>query len=163
MVEEHKTDNAGAHPDPAIPGADEGRARLRLVGGIVVGLVLVGGVMALLLAQIRGAPPSVQLVGGTRIELDTVPPEPARGPATLRVAIRDLNDGPRRGAQVWFNVGMDAMPQMGGAKNLQARETEPGIYTATFSFPMAGTWDIRVRAEIPGETSQEPHFVIAIR
>lgn len=120
--------------------------------------------MAFLLSQVPGAPPGVQVVDGTRMELGTVPEKPRAGPAaTLRVVIRDLNGRPRRGGQVWFNVGMDAMPSMGGAKNLQARESEPGVYAADVSFPMAGTWDIRVRAEIPGETPQDRHFVIAVR
>ncbi len=163
MAQEEESERIEAQAEPRLPGEGQGRARLRLVGGILAGLVLVGGGMAFLLSQVPGVPPSVQVVGGTRIELDTVPPEPARGPATLRLAIRDLNGRPRRGGKVWLNVGMDAMPSMGGAKNLEARETEPGIYTVAVAFQMAGTWDVRVRAEIPGETSQERHFIIAVR
>ncbi len=150
-------------PEPEGREEDPARSRLRLVAWIIAAHFVVGGGIAFLLSQVPGPPPRTQVVGGTSIEMDTVPPEPTAGPATLRVVIRDLNGRPRRGGQVRFNFGMDGMPSMGGAKNLQARETEPGVYAADVSFPMAGTWDIRVRADIPGETSQERHFIIAVR
>src|SRR3989304_9287552 len=156
-------DSTGAQVGPETARGDGARARLRLVGWAVAVLVIVGGGIAFLLAQVPGPPPRVQVAEGTQIELDTVPWQPAPGPVTMRLAIRDLNGRPRTGGKVWFNIGMGAMPSMGGAKNVEAPETGPGLHTAAFAFPMAGTWDIRVRAEIPGEASQERHFVIAVR
>lgn len=144
-------------------GGEAARVRLRVVAWVVAVMVFLGAVIAFLLAQVPGAPPRTQVVDGTRMDFDTVPPEPTAGPTTLRVAIHDLEGRPRRGARVWFSVGMDAMPSMGGAKDLQARETEPGVYAAAFSFPMAGIWGVRVRAEVPGEAPQERHFVLAAR
>ena len=159
----HDVDPEGAPSGADAPRDDPARARLRLGVWIVGVLLVVGGGIAFLLAQVPGAPPRVQVVGGTSLELRTVPPELTAGPATLRLAVRGLDGRPIRGAKVSFNVGMDAMPSMGAAKDLEARETENGLYTVPFVFPMVGTWDVCVRAEIPGETSQERHFVIAVR
>jgi len=163
MPHSEDPDESDAHTSPAGPVDGKGGARLRLVIGIVVGLALLGGGIGFLLMLVPAAPPRVQVVDGTRMELETVPAEPTAGPATLRMAIRDLTGRPLRGGQVWLNVGMDGMPSMGGAQYLQAGETEPGIYTATLVFPMAGVWDVRVRAEVRGDTPRERHFVIAVR
>ena len=83
------------------------------------------------------------------------------GENVLRVKIRDAKGNPVPDATVSLLAVMN-MPGMAPAK-ANAKHTKDGIYEAPVNFAMAGTWDITVSVQRPGQKAAQENFTITAK
>lgn len=69
----------------------------------------------------------------------------------LQAVVRDETGAPVKDAKVDMTVTMVAMDH--GEFKHEAKEAKPGAYKATAKFLMAGTWNVKVKAQKGSETA----------
>jgi len=88
-----------------------------------------------------------------------VSPQPPRvGPLTITLKLADASGKPATGVHVQLEANM-SHPGMRPVIAF-ARETEPGEYSSTFEFSMAGDWFVMVYMKLPDGRLVERQFEI---
>ena len=88
-----------------------------------------------------------------------VSPQPPRvGPLTITLKLADASGKPATGVHVQLEANM-SHPGMRPVIAF-ARETEPGEYSSTFEFSMAGDWFVMVHMKLPDGRLVERQFEI---
>ncbi len=82
-----------------------------------------------------------------QVELALKPPKPVVGTADVSLQLADAGGAAVRGADVRLEGNMNHAGMKPSFSELQ--ETQPGTYTGTLEFTMAGDWFILVSATTP--------------
>lgn len=104
---------------------------------------------ALVVPLVAGCPGprNTEDAGDTAVELLIEPHPPRVGPATAVVVLRDRQYQPVTGAAVKLEGNMNHA----GMEPVfaEAKESEPGRYTAAMKFTMGGDWFVLIDASLP--------------
>ena len=111
--------------------------------------------------QTAAAQTTEKKVGDLVLSLETQPSKSQVGENVLRVRIRDAKGNPVPDATVSLLAVMN-MPGMAPAK-ANPKHTKDGIYEAPVNFAMAGTWDITVSVQRPGQKAAQENFTITAK
>ena len=111
--------------------------------------------------QTAAAQTTEKKVGDLVLSLETQPSKSQVGENVLRVRIRDAKGNPVPDATVSLLAVMN-MPGMAPAK-ANPKHTKDGIYEAVVNFAMAGTWDITVSVQRPGQKAVQEKFTITAK
>lgn len=111
--------------------------------------------------QTAAAQTTEKKVGDLVLSVDTKPSKPQVGENVVRLRIRDAKGNPVRDATVSFLAAM-TMPGMAPVK-ATAEHTKDEIYEAPVNFAMAGTWDITVSVQRPGQKAVQERFTITAK
>ena len=96
--------------------------------------------------------------GDLTLSLETQPAKPKLGENLIRLKIRDAKGAPVLDATVNMTSAM-TMPGMAVGK-ATAKHLKEGVYEATVNFAMAGTWEIGVTVQRPGQKPVQEKFTI---
>lgn len=105
------------------------------------------------------APITEKKSGDLTLTLETQPAKAKLGENVIRLKIRDAKGAPVQDATVNL-TSMMAMPGMAIGK-AAAKHVKDGIYEATVSLAMAGTWEIGVSVQRPGQKPVQEKFTVA--
>jgi RND family efflux transporter MFP subunit len=92
------------------------------------------------------------------LSLETQPAKPKLGENLIRLKIRDSKGAAVHDATVNITSSM-TMPGMAPGKTT-AKHVKDGIYEATVSLAMAGTWEIAVSVQRPGQKPLQEKFTV---
>ena len=99
--------------------------------------------------------------GDLTLSLETQPAKPQLGENLVKLTIRDAKGNPVQDATV--NVGFAmSMPGMAPGK-AAAKQVKEGIYEAKVNLAMAGTWEIVVSIQRPGQKPAQEKFAITAK
>ena len=104
------------------------------------------------------ARPQQQKVGGITVTLSTVPSPAKIGEHTLKVRLTDEKGQAIANARVSMSYTMP-MPGMSPIR-AEAALSKEGVYEARASLAMGGTWEIIVKATIPGKPEVKAIFAV---
>jgi Cu(I)/Ag(I) efflux system membrane fusion protein len=96
--------------------------------------------------------------GDLTLSLETQPAKPKLGENLIRLKIRDSKGAAVEDATVNITSSM-TMPGMAPGK-ATAKHSKDGIYEATVSLAMAGTWEIAVSVQRPGQKPLQEKFTV---
>ena len=99
--------------------------------------------------------------GGLRLSLETQPAKPKAGEIQLRLKIQDSKGAPVQDAKVSFASAM-TMPGMAVVK-AEGKRSQEGSYEAKVNLGMAGTWEISVTIQRPGQKEVREKFSLALQ
>ena len=99
--------------------------------------------------------------GGLTLSLETQPAKPKAGEIQLRVKIQDSKGAPVQDAKVSFASAM-TMPGMAVVK-AEGKRSQEGSYEAKVNLGMAGTWEISVTIQRPGQKEVREKFSLALQ
>lgn len=102
--------------------------------------------------------PQEQKVGSTTLALSTVPTPPRVGENTLRIRVTDEKGKTITNARVSTSYTMP-MPGMSPVR-AEAAFSKEGFYEAKANLAMGGTWEVTVKATIPGTPEIKASFTI---
>lgn len=105
------------------------------------------------------ARPQQQKVGGITVTLSTVPSPAKVGKNTLKVRLTDEKGQAIAHAKVFMSYTMP-MPGMSPVR-VDATLSKEGVYEAKANLAMGGTWEVTVKAAIPGKPEVKTTFVLA--
>jgi nitrogen fixation protein FixH len=126
--------------------------------------VVLSGLMLLSLAACDNVYDSkpAGVVGDLQLSLSTEPdPAIKQQPTTVRVEVKDKAGVPVEGATVTLKSGMPGMSH-GGPKGTLADKGK-GIYEATGTFSMGGTWRLGIEVTTTGTSKTTGEFDIQIK
>lgn len=104
------------------------------------------------------APITEKKSGDLTLSLETSPAKAKLGENVIRLKIRDAKGAPVLDATVNMTSTM-AMPGMAAGK-ATAKHVKDGLYEATVNFAMAGTWEIGVSVQRPGQKPVQEKFTV---
>jgi Cu(I)/Ag(I) efflux system membrane fusion protein len=96
--------------------------------------------------------------GDLTLSLETQPAKPKLGENIVRLKIRDAKGAPVPDAIINMTSVM-TMPGMAPGKTT-AKHIKDGVYEATVNFAMAGTWEIAVTVQRPGQKPVQEKFTV---
>jgi Cu(I)/Ag(I) efflux system membrane fusion protein len=96
--------------------------------------------------------------GDLTLSLETQSAKPKPGENVIRLKIRDAKGAPVLDATVNMTSAM-TMPGMAAGK-ATAKHIKDGVYEATVNFAMAGTWEIVVTVQRPGQKPGQEKFTV---
>jgi Cu(I)/Ag(I) efflux system membrane fusion protein len=96
--------------------------------------------------------------GDLTLTLETQPAKPKLGENIIRLKVRDAKGAAVLDATVNMTSAM-TMPGMAAGK-ATAKHIKEGVYEATVNFAMAGTWEIGVTVQRPGQKSVQEKFTV---
>jgi Cu(I)/Ag(I) efflux system membrane fusion protein len=96
--------------------------------------------------------------GDLTLSLETQPAKPKPGENIIRLKIRDTKGAAVPDATVNITSAM-TMPGMAVGK-ATAKHIKDGVYEATVNFAMAGTWEIGVTVQRPGQKPLQEKFTV---
>jgi len=99
--------------------------------------------------------------GDLTLTLDSQPAQPKAGENALRLKIKDRQGKSIPDAKVSFNSVM-TMPGMAPVK-AEGRYSQQGFYEARVNLGMAGTWEIDVLVQRPGQKELREKFTLAVK
>jgi len=99
--------------------------------------------------------------GGLTLSLETQPAKPKAGEIQLRLKIQDSKGAPVQDAKVSFASAM-TMPGMAVVK-AEGKRSQEGSYEAKVNLGMAGTWEISVTIQRPGQKEVREKFSLALQ
>lgn len=105
------------------------------------------------------AGPQQQKVGGITVALSTVPSPAKVGENTLQVRLTDEKSQGITNAKLSVSYTMP-MPGMSPVR-AEAALSKEGFYEAKANLAMGGTWEVTVKAAIPGKPEVKASFTIA--
>lgn len=105
------------------------------------------------------AGPQQQKVGGITVALSTVPSPAKVGENTLQVRLTDEKGQAITNAKLSVSYTMP-MPGMSPVRT-EAALSKEGFYEAKANLAMGGTWEVAVKAAIPGKPEVKASFTIA--
>ena len=103
--------------------------------------------------------PQKKQVGDITLTFSTIPALPKVGENTLRVRLADSKGETIKNAKVSFSFTM-AMPGMTSVSG-DATLSNEGFYETKANLGMGGTWNVTVRASIPGKPEVKATFAVA--
>jgi len=98
--------------------------------------------------------------GDLTLSLETQPAKPIPGDNVIRLKIRDAKGAAVQDATVNLTSTM-AMPGMAPGK-AAAQHVKDGVYQATVSLAMAGSWEIGVSIQRPGQKEVRERFTLRV-
>jgi membrane fusion protein, copper/silver efflux system len=101
---------------------------------------------------------SEKKAGDLTLSLESQPQKPRLGENIVRLKVRDAKGAPVLDATVNMISAM-TMPGMAAGK-ATAKHIKDGIYEATVNFAMAGTWEIGVTVQRPGQKPVQEKFTV---
>lgn len=113
------------------------------------------------LSKVEGKAPSgpqEQKVGDMTLALSTVPTPPRVGENTLRIRLTDEKGKTITNARVSMSYTMP-MPGMSPVR-AEAALSKEGFYEAKGNLAMGGTWEVTVKATIPGKPEVKATFAV---
>jgi len=99
--------------------------------------------------------------GELTLALDTQPAKPKAGEITLRLRIQDSKGKSVQDAKVGFTSAM-TMPGMAATK-AEGKHAKEGFYEAKVNLAMAGTWEISVSIQRPGQKEVREKFNLTVQ
>ena len=96
--------------------------------------------------------------GDLTLSLETLPLKPRLGENVVKIKIRDAKGAPVLDATVTINSNM-AMPGMAVGKAV-AKHVKDGVYQAPVNLGMAGSWEIGVSVQRPGQKPVQAKFIV---
>lgn len=96
--------------------------------------------------------------GDLTLSIETQPAKPKTGENVIRLKIRDAKGAAVLDANVNMISAM-TMPGMAPGK-ATAKHIKDGVYEATVNFAMAGTWEITVTVQRPGQKPVQEKFAV---
>jgi len=101
---------------------------------------------------------SEKKAGDLTLSLESQPPKPRLGENIVRLKVRDAKGAPVLDATVNM-ISVMTMPGMAPGK-ATAKHIKDGVYEATVNFAMAGTWEIAVTVQRPGQKPVQEKFTV---
>jgi Cu(I)/Ag(I) efflux system membrane fusion protein len=98
--------------------------------------------------------------GDLTLSLESQPQKPRLGENIVRLKVRDAKGAAVLDATVNITSAM-TMPGMAVAK-ATAKHIKDGVYEATVNFAMAGTWEIGVTVQRPGQKEVRERFTLRV-
>jgi Cu(I)/Ag(I) efflux system membrane fusion protein len=102
--------------------------------------------------------PREKKIGDLTLSLESQPQKPRLGENIVKLKVRDAKGAPVLDATVNITSAM-TMPGMAVGK-ATAKHIKDGVYEATVSFAMAGTWEIGVMVQRPGQKPVQEKFTV---
>ena len=99
--------------------------------------------------------------GELTLALDTQPAKPKAGEITLKLKIQDSKGKSVQDAKVGFTSAM-TMPGMAATK-AEGKQSKEGFYEAKVNLAMAGTWEISVSIQRPGQKEVREKFNLTVQ
>jgi Cu(I)/Ag(I) efflux system membrane fusion protein len=102
--------------------------------------------------------PREKKIGDLTLSLESQPQKPRLGENIVRLKVRDAKGAAVLDATVNITSAM-TMPGMAVGK-ATAKHIKDGVYEATVNFAMAGTWEIGVTVQRPGQKPVQDKFTV---
>src|SRR3990167_2447823 len=99
--------------------------------------------------------------GGLTLSLETQPTKPKAGEIQLRLKIQDSKGAPVQDAKVSLASAM-TMPGMATTK-AEGKSSKEGFYETKVNLAMAGTWEIGVSIQRPGQKEVREKFNLTVQ
>lgn len=138
-----------------------GMGRMRMEGMQGMGGMSGMQMAAPALSKVEGKAPSgpqEQKIGDMTLALSTVPTPPRVGENTLRIRLTDEKGQTITNARVSISSTMP-MPGMSPVR-AEAALSKEGFYEAKANLAMGGTWEVTVKATIPGKPEVKATFAV---
>lgn len=130
-----------------------GMERMRMEG-----MQGMGGMPGMQMAAKAPSRPQEQKIGGMTLALSTVPTPPRVGENTLRIRLTDERGQTITNTRVSMSY---TMPMPGMSPVLaEAALSKEGFYEAKVNLAMGGTWEVTVKATIPGKPEVKATFAV---
>ncbi len=133
-----------------------GMERMRM--GDMEGMQGMEGMPGMQMAPKTPSGPQEQKVGSTTLALSTVPSPPRVGENRLRIRLTDEKGNTITNARVSMSYTMP-MPGMSPVR-AEAALSKEGVYEAKANLAMGGTWEVTVKATIPGKPEVKAIFAV---
>lgn len=127
--------------------------------GLAVAVIAVGWLIYAFLSELAPPPPT-QRVGDLDISLySTLTGRPRVGDNQFEVKLHDRQGQPVSQAHVEVAYRMGGM---GHGGRMATRPEGYGIFSTVLSFPMAGTWNVEVLVQRPGQPEVKAPFSLVV-
>jgi RND family efflux transporter MFP subunit len=105
--------------------------------------------------------PREKKVGDLTLVFETQPAKPKAGEITLRLKVQDAKGNAVENAQVSFVANM-TMPGMVPIK-IEGKSQKSGFYEAKVNLGMAGSWEVTVIVQRPGQKEMREKFNLSVQ